>query len=114
MIKDKVAEGLLTQNPRFCTKPKIHKERIPGRPVISSVNCLNSKISEYIDYHLQPIVIEIPSYIKDTSDFLLRLKPITEVPENFYLGILDVKSLYTSTLNSEGIKAVKISQENFT
>ena len=82
--------------------------------MISSVNCHSSKISTYVDYHLQPIVQEIPSYIKDTSDFLRKLKPITEVPENSYLITLDVKSLYTSIANYEGIKAVKISQENFT
>ena len=42
LIKDRVAEALITQNPRtprFCTKPKIHKEEIPGRSVITSVNC---------------------------------------------------------------------------
>ena len=36
-LKNKVAEGLITQNPRtprFYTKPKIHKEGIPGGPVI--------------------------------------------------------------------------------
>ena len=117
MIKDKVAEGLITENPRtphFCTKPKIHKEGIPERPLISSVNCHSSIISEHAHYQLQPIVREIPSYIKDTSDFLRKLKPITEVPENSYLVALDVKSLCTSIWNSEGIKAVKISHENFT
>ena len=80
MIRDRVAEGLITQNPRtphFYTKPQIHKEGIPGRPVISSVNCQSSKISEYADYHLQPIVRKIPSYIKDTSEFLRKLQPIT-------------------------------------
>ena len=117
MIKDKVAERSMTQNPktpRFYTKAKIHKEGIPGRPVISSVNCHSSEVSEYVDYHLQIIVREIPCYIKDTNDFLRNLKPITEVPENSYLVTLDVKSLYTSMRNSEGIKAVKISHENFT
>ena len=69
---------------------------------------------EYIDYHLQPIVPEVPSYIKDTRDFLRKLKAITEVPENFYLVTLDVKSLYASIPNSEGIETVKISHENFT
>ena len=84
LIKDKIAGDLITQNPRtprFYTKPKLHKEKIPGKPVISSVNCHSSKILEYVDYHLQPIVREIPFYSKDTSDFLWKLKPITEVPE---------------------------------
>ena len=54
-----LAEGIKTNSPwttRFCTQPKIHKERNPGRPVISSVGCHTSKISEYVDYDLQPIV----------------------------------------------------------
>ena len=37
-------------------KPKLHKEGVPQRPVISSVNCHTSKISESVDYHLQPIM----------------------------------------------------------
>ena len=63
-----VAQGLIKQNPRtprFCTKPKIHKKGILGKPVISSVNCYSAKILEYFDYHLQPIIWEIPSYSKD-------------------------------------------------
>ena len=85
LIKGKVPEGLITQNPRipqFYAKSKIHKEGIPGRSMISSVNYHSSKISQYVDYHLQSLVREIPSYIKDTSDFLRKLKPITEFPEN--------------------------------
>ena len=66
LIKDKVAEGLITENQRtqrFYRKPKIHKEGILGRPAISSVNCHSSKILEYVDYNLQPIVRKIPSNI---------------------------------------------------
>ena len=82
--------------------------------MISSINCHSSKILEYVDYHLQPVVREIPSYIKDTSDSLHKLKPITVVPKKFYLVTLNVKSLYTSIQNSEGIKAMKMSHGNFT
>ena len=67
LIRARVAEGLIAQNPRtprFYTKPKIHKEGILVRPVIRSVNCYSSEISEYVDYHLQTIVREIPSYIQ--------------------------------------------------
>ena len=42
-VKDTVAEGLITQNPkmqRFYTKPKLNKDRIPGKPVISLRNPL--------------------------------------------------------------------------
>ena len=109
LIKDKVADGLITQTQEQNKSLKIHKEGIIGRPVISSVNCYSAKISEYVDYHLQPIVREISSYIKNKSDFFCKIKPITEVPENFYFVTLDVKSLYTSIPNSKGIKPGKLS-----
>ena len=32
-----------------------------------------SKISDYIDYHLQQIVNEIPSYIQDATNFLRKI-----------------------------------------
>ena len=47
-------------------------------------------------------------------DFLRKLESIAEIPENYYLVTLDVKSLYTSISNFERIKAVKMSHENFT
>ena len=75
LITKNVAEGLKTtspRTPRFYIQPKIHKQGNPERPVISSVNCHTSNISKYVNYHLQPIVQQIPSYIQDTSDFLRK------------------------------------------
>ena len=69
LINQKVAEGLKRNDlktPEFYPRPKIHKEGNPGRPVVSSVNCRIENISKYVDYYLQPIVKEIPSYAKDT------------------------------------------------
>ena len=82
--------------------------------MISSVNCHSSKILEHVDYHLQLTVREIPSYIKDASNFLRKLKHITEIPENSYLVTLDVKSLYISIPSYGGKKTIKISHESFT
>ena len=56
-------EGLGIESPKsphFYLKLKLHKKGVPGRPVISSVNCRISKISEY---HLQTIIREFPSYV---------------------------------------------------
>ena len=49
-IPTKIVDGLITSNPRnpkFYISPKIHKEKNPGRPIISSI-----KISKYNDHHL--------------------------------------------------------------
>ena len=69
-------------------------------------------MSEYADYILQPIVKQIPSYVKDTSDVISKLKAVETVPDNSYLVSLDVKSLYTNIPNSEGIKVAKSSLDN--
>ena len=66
LITKNVAEGLKTtlpRTPRFYIQPKIQKQGNPGRPVFSSVNCHTSNISKYADYHLQPIVQQMQSYI---------------------------------------------------
>ena len=58
----------------------------------------------------------MPSYVKDTNDFLRKLDAIKYVPDNAYLVSLDVKSLYPSipNPNAEGIKAVKDSFDKHT
>ena len=114
LLSKNISEGLKTENhktPHFYVKPKVHKEGNAGRPVISSINCHTSKISGYVDYHLQPSVKEIPSYVQDTADFFGKINQIDFVPDNSYLVSLDVKSLYTNTPNAEGIKFVKMSLE---
>ena len=81
--------------------------------MISSINCHTPKISEYIDYRLQPIVKEIQLYVQDTTDFLRKINQINFVPDNSYLVSVDVKSLYSDIPNAEGIKSVKMSLEKY-
>ena len=52
---------------------KIHKINHPGRPVISSVNSHTEKISAYVDEFLRPIAERLPSYIRDTTDFIQQI-----------------------------------------
>ena len=48
----------------------------------------------------------LPSYIKDTSDFINRINETKDMNKDTILITLDVKSLYTSIPNHEGIEAV--------
>ena len=92
---------------RFYLLPKLHKKGCPGRPVISGCNTPTEKISSFVDYHLRPIVPTINSYIKDTNDFLRKLKNIDTVPEGAILCTVDVVGLYPHIPHDEGIEAVK-------
>ena len=96
----------------FLTRPKIHKTRNPRRPVVSSVNWHTKTISKYVDFHLQPIVTNIPSYVKDTTDFFQKLDSVKNVPNDCLLVTLDVKSLYTNIPNDEGIKPAREAYDN--
>ena len=91
----------------------IYKQGNPERSGFDSVNFHTSNISKYLDYQLQPIVQKILSYIQDTSDFLWKIITTETTADNSYLVFLDVRSLYMSIQNSEGIKVVKTSLGNF-
>ena len=43
---------------------------------------------EYVDFHLQPIVKQIHSYLKATIDVLGKLDTIESVPDKAYLVLL--------------------------
>ena len=49
----------------------------------------------------------MPSYIKDTSDFINRINETKYINKDLILVTLDFKSLYTNIPNQEGIEAVK-------
>ena len=54
----------------------------PGRPVISSVTCLTSRISEFVDDYLQPEVKKLKSYVKDTTDFIKKIEAVDHVSDD--------------------------------
>ena len=111
LITENITKGLKSYEPltsKFSLYPKIHKKGNPGRPVISSVDCHSSKISKYVDHHLQPEVCKLKSYTKDSTDAMNKLAEIKgEITEHDILVTMDVHSLYTNIPNDEGIQAVR-------
>ncbi|XP_078584852.1 uncharacterized protein LOC144867010 [Branchiostoma floridae x Branchiostoma japonicum] len=95
------------RTPNFYLLPKIHKEGNPGRPILSANDCATERISAFADFHLRPLVTRLPSYIRDTTDFLRRLNKLGKVPPNATLVTLDVSSLYTNIPTDEGIQACR-------
>ena len=102
------------RTPVFYMLPKIHKANNPGRPIVSACDSPTEKLSEYLDFHLQPISQKVDSYIKDTTHFLQKLESLQGIPPNSYLVTIDVNSLYTSIPHRDGILAVKNALENRT
>ena len=106
----KTKQYLIQREPRpgrFYILPKSHKVNNPGRPIVSSNNHPTERISQFVDFHLKPIVSTVPSYVKDTTDFLNKLANFNRLPDNAILVTLDVTSLYTNIPHNEGIEACR-------
>ena len=86
--------------------PKIHKrlKDVPGRPVISNCGTSTEKVSEFLDYYLKLVMQAQKSYVKDTSDFLQKLRNLGGVPDNAILASADVVALYSSIPHEDCLK----------
>jgi hypothetical protein len=102
-------------NPRtFYLLPKIHKPIEswsdpmipPGRPIISDCGSESYRISEIIDYHLQPIANRHFSFLNNTEDFLSEVSKIS-VPPNSLLITLDIDAMYTNIDIERGLTSVR-------
>ena len=110
LLNEKITNDLLSseaKTPQFKMLPKVHKKGSPGRPVVSSIDCHTTKISKYIDNQLQPHVKELKSYVKDSTDFIRKIKSMEKIPDKRILVTMDVRSLFTNIPNKEGIEAVE-------
>ena len=58
--------------------PKVHKKGNPLRIIISGIDHPTGKIAEFAEKQLDDYVTSLPSYIKDTTDFINRLKELKQ------------------------------------
>ena len=91
------------------THLKFHKrlQNVPGRPFISNCGFYTENISAFLDFHLQPLTREVKSYIKDTNDFLKKLRSLTDLPSDIILCSVDVVGLYPNIPHDEGLSALQ-------
>ena len=89
--------------------PKIHKRlsNVPGWLVISNCRTSTNNTSDFLDYHLKPLMERIWSYIEDSGDFTEKIKRISNIQDDVILIIADVVELYLSILHDLGLKALK-------
>ena len=75
------------------------------RPIVSSCNSITETISQFVDRWLQPHVKNLPSYLKDMTEFL-KLIETTKLPPKCILASIDVSSLYTNIPHDDGKQSV--------
>ena len=89
--------------------PKLHKPRPANyafevRPICSGVNSATYSISKFVDYFLAPIAASQTTYIRDSTDVILKMQNYT-LPQDAFLVTIDVKAMYTNIDHDMAIKA---------
>ena len=87
---------------------KIHERLfdVSGRPVISNCGTPTVNASEF-EHHLKPVLQEGQSYIKETRDFLNKIKNVNAILENAILVTADVVGLYPIIPHQTGLVALR-------
>lgn len=95
--------------PQFYILPKVHKSLIapPGRPIVAGTNSIFQNLAIFLDKILQPAVMNIPSFLLDTGDFLNKISNLGPLPEGTRLCTMDVNSLYTAIPHELGIQCIR-------
>ena len=96
-----LAENL--ENPRtplFYGLPKIHKifdSFPPLPPIASGFNSCTCNLPKFVDSFLKFQAQKCKFYVRDTTDFIMKLSSIKNIPENSFL-LLWTFRLFTLTL----------------
>lgn len=80
---------------------------VPGRPVVSNCSMATEGITEFVDFHLQPVVSVLPRVIKDTADVLMKFQSLGDIPEAALIGTMEVIGLYPHIPHEESLKNLK-------
>jgi len=80
---------------------------MPLRTIVNGRNHPTEKMAEIVEDELREHVTSLPSYIRDTTDFLNKIKNIPQtLPEGTLIFCLDVKALYPSVPRAKARAAV--------
>jgi len=95
------------QYTHICCRPKWPHPLMPeGRPIVSDCDSETYNICSFIDHFLQPLATRHSAYIKDTYDFITKVRG-TEIPSTAFLVTGDVTALYTNTDITRSIECVR-------
>ena len=79
--------------------PKIHKEGIPLRPILSMINAPQHKVAKWLAEQLKPVVRKYSAFtIKDTFEFCEKLEEfqVENDSNGLFMCSFDVVSLFTN------------------
>ncbi|CAH2275500.1 Hypothetical predicted protein [Pelobates cultripes] len=105
-------EFLHQSNPRtpmIYPPPKVHKnlQDPPGRPIISAVGGILEPLARWLDFLFKETIESLPTYIKDTPNFIHLISTVNLPIEPVSLVTCDINSLYTIIAHAGGVQAMR-------
>lgn len=91
---------------RLKGNPKLHKKAHPYRAIVNGRGTHTERMAGIAERQLEEYVVNSPSYIKDTTDFLQHLRSVQQpLPSKAVLFCFDIVKLYPSVPRKEGREA---------
>jgi hypothetical protein len=115
-FEDKLRYRLAPKNcraPHIYGLPKIHKDNVPLRPIVSCIGSPCQELAKYLVDILNPLFGKYPSFIKNSKKFVDEISG-QYIDDRHILVSFDIVSLFTNTPVSEALKFVKTSLETDT
>ena len=92
--------------PKFYGLPKVHKNAVPLRPIVSSMGSITFQAAKLLAKILGPLVGKTPHHVKNSLDFVKKITNL-EVPPPWKLISFDVTALFTSIPTDEAMTVVR-------
>ncbi|XP_046398173.1 uncharacterized protein LOC124164978 [Ischnura elegans] len=93
--------------PRLYGLPKLHKEGVPLRPIVSQIDAPTYRLAKYLAQTLQDCVGNTSSYVKNSAHFVNMIKGITIEREDI-MRELFFSNANRSSLGSSGLSLAKM------
>ena len=92
--------------PKFYGLPKIHKEGVPLRPIVSSRGAVSYETAKELARVLKPLLWKSPYNVHNTGDFVQLIRCI-QLQQNECIMSYGVKALFTSIPLRPAINIIK-------
>ncbi|XP_054721210.1 uncharacterized protein LOC129230991 [Uloborus diversus] len=91
--------------PRLYGLSKLHKSRVPLRPIVSAIGSPTYEVSKYITGLLKPFIGLSSSFIRDSSDFVQKIQSISLQLSDLLISF-DVVSLFTKVPVEDALQLI--------
>ena len=90
----------------FYGLPKVHKNNVPLRPIVSSIGSITYKTAQFLASILSPLVGKTEHVVKNNTQFVKKIKEL-KVPPGRKMVSFDVTALFTSIPVTEAVSMIK-------